>query len=116
MVVGLLVGAAGLAGWLLAGPTTPYPVLVVPMVAAGFGISFAMPASTTAIMRTAEAGRAGITSAVFNTARQLGSALGVAAYGTLAASGLLLGVHGGAVLGAAGYLLAALCTVLFIPA
>ena len=116
MVVGLLVGAAGLAGWLLAGPATPYPVLVVPMVAAGFGISFAMPASTTAIMRTAETGRAGITSAVFNTARQLGSALGVAAYGTLAAAGLLSGVHGGAVLGAAGYLLAALCTVLFIPA
>jgi DHA2 family methylenomycin A resistance protein-like MFS transporter len=116
MVVGLLVGAAGLAGWLLAAPATPYLVLVVPMVAAGFGISFAMPASTTAIMRTAEAGRAGITSAVFNTARQLGSALGVAAYGTLAASGLLLGVHGGAILGAAGYLLATLCTVLFIPA
>lgn len=116
MVVGLLTGAAGLAGWLLAGPDTPYPVLVAPMVAAGFGIAFAMPASTTAIMRTAGPGRAGITSAAFNTARQLGSALGVAVYGTLAASGLVTGVHAGALVGAAGYLVAALCAVLFIPA
>jgi DHA2 family methylenomycin A resistance protein-like MFS transporter len=116
MVIGLLVGAAGLAGWLLAGPNTPYWVLVVPMLFAGFGIAFAMPSSTTAIMRTATAGRAGITSAAFNTARQLGSALGVAVFGTLAASGLLPGVHAGALLGAAAYLVAALCTLLFIPA
>jgi DHA2 family methylenomycin A resistance protein-like MFS transporter len=116
MVIGLLVGAAGLAGWLLAGPNTPYWVLVVPMVFAGFGIAFAMPSSTTAIMRTATAGRAGITSAAFNAARQLGSALGVAVFGTLAASGLLLGVHAGALLGAAAYLVAALCTLLLIPA
>jgi DHA2 family methylenomycin A resistance protein-like MFS transporter len=116
MVVGLLAGAAGLAGWLLAGADTPYPVLVAPMVAAGFGIAFAMPASTTAIMRTAEHGRAGITSAAFNTARQLGSALGVAVYGTLAASGLVTGVHTGALVGASGYLVAVLLTALFIPA
>ncbi|MER7006754.1 hypothetical protein ABT297_27455 [Dactylosporangium sp. NPDC000555] len=36
-------------GLTVAGAHTPYPLLVVPLVAAGFGMSFTMPAATTAV-------------------------------------------------------------------
>lgn len=107
MVLGLAVGAAGLSGWLLAGPHTLYLVLVAPMVAAGFGTALTMPAATAAVMESAPGDRSGAAAAVFNAARQMGSAIGVALFGTLVAGGLLPGLHTSVVVGAAGFLLAA---------
>ena len=107
MVAGLVVGAAGLAGWVFAGPDTPYAVLVVPMAAAGLGTALTMPAATAAVMESVPADRGGAAAAVFNAARQLGSALGVALFGTLIAGGLVAGLHTAVLVGAAGFLAAA---------
>jgi MFS transporter, DHA2 family, methylenomycin A resistance protein len=94
MLVGLLCGTAGFLGLIAAGSRTAYPVLVAPLVAAGFGMAFTMPAATAAIIETAPASRAGIASGVLNAARQAGGAIGVALLGTLIARGTFVtGLH-----------------------
>ncbi|MFJ9619513.1 MFS transporter [Streptomyces noursei] len=115
MVAGLVIGAAGLAGWLCAGPGTPYAALVAPMAAAGFGAALTMPSATAAVMESAPGERGGAAAAVFNAARQLGSVLGVAVFGTLTTGGLVPGLHTAAVVGAAGFLVAALLTARWTP-
>ncbi|MFH8404409.1 MFS transporter [Streptomyces sp. NPDC018019] len=85
IVIGLAIGAAGFLGLLIAGRSTPYPALVLPLAAIGFGTAFAMPATVTAVVESAPAGRAGTASGVLNCARQVGSALGVALLGALVA-------------------------------
>lgn len=81
MLIGLVVGAAGLFALAVVGPATPYAILVVPLVASGFGMCFTMPAMTTAVIEAAPRDRAGIASGVLNAARQTGSVLGVALLG-----------------------------------
>ncbi|MFF7232983.1 MFS transporter, DHA2 family, methylenomycin A resistance protein [Streptomyces sp. 2323.1] len=115
MMAGLLVGAAGLLGWLAAGPDTPWAVLAVPMAGAGFGSSLTMPAATSVMMEAAPGERGGVAAAVFNTARQTGSALGVALFGTLVATGLVPGLHLSVLIGAAGFLTAAALSARWIP-
>jgi MFS transporter, DHA2 family, methylenomycin A resistance protein len=87
MLFGLTVGGAGLAGLVAAGTATSYVLLVPPLVAAGFGMAFTMPAATAAIIEAAPAHRAGIASGVLNASRQAGGAIGVALLGTLVGSG-----------------------------
>ncbi|MEW1659925.1 MFS transporter [Streptomyces sp. NPDC093707] len=115
MVAGLVIGAAGLAGWLCAGPGTPYAALVGPMAAAGFGTALTMPAATAAVMESVPGDRGGAAAAVFNAARQLGSVLGVAVFGTLTAGGLVPGLHTAALAGAACFLAAALGAARWAP-
>jgi MFS transporter, DHA2 family, methylenomycin A resistance protein len=86
MLIGLCVGGAGLLGLVTAGPHTSYGILVVPLMAAGFGMSFTMPAATTTVVEAAPPDRAGIASGAINTGRQVGSTIGVALLGTLGAS------------------------------
>jgi MFS transporter, DHA2 family, methylenomycin A resistance protein len=86
MAVGMAVGAAGFLGLCVIGPHTPYVALVVPMLAAGFGISFCMPAATSAVVEAAPEGRAGIASGALNASRQVGGALGIALLGAFIAS------------------------------
>jgi MFS transporter, DHA2 family, methylenomycin A resistance protein len=85
MVAGLALGAAGLLGLVAAAPHTAYGVLVVPLAAAGLGMSLTMPAATAAVMGSAPAEHAGLASGVVNTARQVGGVIGVALLGTLVA-------------------------------
>ncbi|BDH12914.1 MFS transporter [Streptomyces hygroscopicus] len=115
MVAGLAVGAAGLAGWLVAGPGTPYLALVAPMACAGFGTALTMPASVAAVMEAAPDEHSGAAAAVFNTARQTGSALGVALFGTLIAPGLVAGLHTAVSIAAAVFLTAAALAARCIP-
>ena len=116
MLVGLLIAAAGLAVWALAGETPSYFLLVVAMVACGFGTSFTLTGATATVMGAAPAGFTGTASAALNTARQTGSAAGVAISGSLvAALGLTSGVTIFMAVGAAGYLLAVLVTALCVP-
>jgi DHA2 family methylenomycin A resistance protein-like MFS transporter len=115
MVVGLLVGSVGLAGWLAAGTHTGYVWLVAPMALAGAGTSFAMPAATTAVMESAPHGRAGSAAASLNAARQLGSALGVALFGSLSARQLLPGLHTSALLAAMAFVVAAVVAAWTAP-
>ncbi|MGW0086966.1 MFS transporter [Streptomyces sp. NPDC003393] len=85
VVCGMLLAALGPAGWAAAGADASYPLLVVPMMAAGFGTSFALTGSTATVMAAAPAEYAGAASALFNTTRQIGSATGVALGGSLLA-------------------------------
>ncbi|MGW2562114.1 DHA2 family efflux MFS transporter permease subunit [Streptomyces sp. NPDC001514] len=86
MAAGLALGTAGFLGWLLAGPDTPYPVLLFALIATGLGQTMTALAATAAIIEAAPASGAGIASAVFNVSRQVGSAVGVALFGTFVAS------------------------------
>ncbi|HEX4359423.1 MAG TPA: MFS transporter [Pseudonocardia sp.] len=115
LLIGLAVGGAGLFGLALAGAHTPYPVLVVPLVAAGFGMSFSMPAVTTAVVEAAPAERAGLAAGAINAARQVGGVLGVALLGGLAGAGVGLGLRLAVVLAGAVFWLAAAVAAHSIP-
>ncbi|MET7289498.1 MFS transporter [Streptomyces sp. NPDC005573] len=113
VVTGMLLGALGLAGWAAAGAAPAYPLLVAPLMAVGFGTSFALTGSTATVMGAAPPAYAGAASGLFNTARQIGSATGVALGGSLLATGAGHGTgHGTGVrtamaVGALAYLVAA---------
>ena len=117
MLVGLLTAAAGPGRvGVRRGEPPANVVLVVAMVACGFGTSFTLTGATATVMGAAPAGFTGTASAALNTARQTGSAAGVAISGSLvAALGLTSGVTVFMAVGAAGYLLAVLVTALCVP-
>ncbi|MCX0241903.1 MFS transporter [Streptomyces drozdowiczii] len=86
MAAGLVLGAAGFAGWMFTGPATPYPVLLFALIATGMGQTMTALAATAAVVETAAASDAGVATAVFNVARQVGSTMGVALFGTFTAT------------------------------
>ncbi|MEJ8654213.1 hypothetical protein WKI65_40780 [Streptomyces sp. MS1.AVA.3] len=100
-----------------AGPHPDYVLLVGPMMAAGFGTSFALTGSTATVMSAAPDTYSGTASALFNTTRQVGSAAGVALGGSLlaAAAGFTTGLRTGMAIGAAAYLTAAALALFCIP-
>src|SRR5436305_7246507 len=115
MIAGLLLGGAGLAGLAVAGHSTSYGLLVPPLIAAGFGMAFTMPAATTAIIGAAPAERAGIASGVLNASRQAGGAIGVALLGTLIAGGAIItGLHAAMAVSAVSFLAAAVGTAVSV--
>ncbi|WP_406070130.1 MFS transporter [Streptomyces sp. NBC_01020] len=118
VVCGMLLGAIGLAGWAAEGSDPAYPLLVAPMMATGFGTSFALTGSTTTVMGAAPPAYAGAASALFNTTRQIGSATGVALGGSLLATstGYGAGLRGSMAIGALAYLTAAALAWLCVPA
>ncbi|MEV6205799.1 MFS transporter [Kitasatospora sp. NPDC051914] len=118
VVSGMLVAAAGAAAWAAAGTDPAYALLVAPMMAAGFGTSFALTGATTTVMAAAPTAYAGTASALFNTARQIGSAAGVALGGTFLATAADYGegVRISMAVGTAAYLTAAVLARLCIPA
>lgn len=108
MIAGLVLGGAGLAGLVVAGSRTSYALLVLPLVAAGFGMAFTMPAATTAIIAAAPAERAGIAAGVLNASRQAGGAIGVALLGALVGSGAFIpGLRAAMLVAGAAFFLAA---------
>ncbi|GHK03410.1 MFS transporter [Streptomyces sp. Y2F8-2] len=109
VISGMLLAALGLAGWAAAGDDPAYPLLVTPMMAAGFGTSFALTGSTATVMGAAPPAYSGAASALFNTARQIGSATGVALGGSLlaTATGYGTGLRTSTAIGALAYLTAA---------
>ncbi|PWI41299.1 MFS transporter [Streptomyces sp. ICBB 8177] len=117
VVTGMLLAALGLAGWAAAGTAPAYALLVAPMMAAGFGTSFALTGSTNTVMTAAPAGYAGTASAVFNTTRQIGSAAGVALGGTLLATATTYatGLRISMAVGAVAYLTAAALAATCVP-
>ncbi|MER8156831.1 MFS transporter [Streptomyces sp. NPDC094472] len=106
---GMLLAGLGLAGWVAAGTEPAYPLLVAPMMAAGFGTSFALTGSASTVMGAAPPAYSGTASALFNTTRQLGSAIGVALGGTLLATAADYGegLRTSMAIGALAYLAAA---------
>jgi DHA2 family methylenomycin A resistance protein-like MFS transporter len=113
MLVGLSAGTAGLAALAVTtGAHLPYWLLVAPLVAAGFGMSFTMPAATAAVMEAAPEDRSGLASGTLNAARQMGGVVGVALLGTLVAqrTDFTAGLHAGLAIAADAFGLAALLT------
>jgi DHA2 family multidrug resistance protein-like MFS transporter len=84
--VGLLMVAAGLAGWLFIETSTPIWVVGALFFVMGVGMANVMPPATEAIMASLPREKAGVGSAVSNTIRQVGGALGVAALGAILSS------------------------------
>ena len=116
MLVGLLTACLGLTVWAVVGEAASYAVLVIAMVACGFGTSFTLTGATSTVMGAAPTDYGGTASATLNTARQTGSAAGVAIAGSLVATvGLPAGVPTFMAIGAAGYLLAAVLTLVCVP-
>ncbi|MFI9635887.1 MFS transporter [Nocardia sp. NPDC051929] len=79
VVVGLLMQAAGY-GWLAltAGPQLSYPAMIAPFALCGVGVSMAIPAAQSAVLRSVPLAAVGAASGTFNTLRQLGSTFGIA--------------------------------------
>ncbi|MFG3206691.1 MFS transporter [Streptomyces sp. NPDC048192] len=117
VVCGMLLAALGLAGWAAAGAHPAYPLLVAPMMAAGFGTSFALTGSTATVMGAAPPAYSGTASALFNTTRQIGSATGVAIGGSLLATAgdYTTGLRTSMAMGALAYLTAAGLASLCVP-
>jgi DHA2 family methylenomycin A resistance protein-like MFS transporter len=115
MLAGLTLGGIGLAGLVIAGSSTSYPLLVPPLIATGFGMAFTMPAATGAIIGAAPAERAGIASGVLNASRQAGGAIGVALLGALVGgSSFVPGLRVAMLVAGAAFFLAAVVTALTV--
>ena len=87
MVVGMAVGAVGFLALTITSTSIPYWVIVLPMAATGFGISFTMPAATAAVVEGAPPERTGVASGTLNASRQVGGAIGIALLGAFVAGG-----------------------------
>ncbi|MFD0365207.1 MFS transporter [Nocardia sp. GCM10030253] len=79
IVAGLLMQATGY-GWiaLIADPDLSYPAMIAPFVISGIGVSMAIPAAQSAVLRAVPMAAVGAASGTFNTMRQLGAAFGIA--------------------------------------
>ncbi|WP_157535409.1 DHA2 family efflux MFS transporter permease subunit [Nocardia inohanensis] len=79
VVTGLLMHAIGY-GWiaLIARPDLPYPALIAPFVVSGIGVSMAIPAAQSAVLRAVPMPAVGAASGTYNALRQLGGAFGIA--------------------------------------
>ncbi|MCI2420253.1 MFS transporter [Saccharopolyspora sp. K220] len=75
--------ALGCAAWAKA----HYGWLALGLLLTGFGVSFALPALTTAIINAAPQGTAGAASGLLNAVRQTGATLGVATMGSVTGIG-----------------------------
>lgn len=106
MIVGLLVGAIGFLSLLvLKVHAPPYVVLIMPLMALGFGISFTMPAATVCAISSVPKNYAGLASGALNTSRQVGSLLGVAIFGAMVAvQPFMVGIHITLILSAIAFL------------
>jgi DHA2 family methylenomycin A resistance protein-like MFS transporter len=121
MLVGLGIGAAGvalLAGWSAA---TPYVGLLPAMLAWGVGLGVLTPAVVAAALTAAPPRHAGLASGVNNTARQAGGVAGIALYGGIAgaptdAPRFLAGLHVTGLTTAALFVVAALAAAFAVPA
>jgi MFS transporter, DHA2 family, methylenomycin A resistance protein len=110
LLIGLIVGGVGLLGFLVAGVRVSYLLLIGPLVGAGFGMSFTMPAATTAVVDGAPPKRAGLASGAINAARQLGGVIGIAVLGALVSgstSHFVTGLHTAVIIAGAAFLLGA---------
>jgi DHA2 family methylenomycin A resistance protein-like MFS transporter len=109
MLTGLLIGVVSFAG-LSVTVGGGYLADLVAMIGIGVGMSFTMPAATTAAIGATPPHRHGLASGAFSAGRQLGSALGVAVFGLLLgqAPDFLTGIRFGTWCGAAAFAIGAL--------
>ncbi len=117
IIIGLIMGASGFLALLITQATTPsYWILILPLVAIGFGAALAVPATTIAVINAAPNQCAGIASGAFNASRQLGSLMGVALFGTIlnGSARFITGMHITLSLGAIAFLFGSVLAWLFV--
>ena len=116
MIIGLAIGAFGFLTLLVTANNTPYVVLIIPLMAIGFGVAFTMPAATVATIQAAPENRAGIASGALNSSRQTGSLIGVAIFGTLVNSHyhFMTGLHYTLIIAGTAYLIGCLLAAIKI--
>ena len=95
IAVGQLICAAAMLGLFTVTTHTDKVLVAALTVPLGFGLGFAVPSLTAAMLGSVEAERAGLAGGVFNSARQTGGAVAVAAFGTLVSAGgsFVAGMH-----------------------
>ncbi|MFD7500609.1 DHA2 family efflux MFS transporter permease subunit [Streptomyces sp. NPDC059850] len=111
LLIGLITGGVGLLGMAASASQAPYALLVLPLMATGFGMSFSMPAVTTAVTDGVPGERAGLASGVINAARQTGGVVGVALLGALAGGGAVAGLRTALAVAGLAFLAGALITL-----
>ncbi len=117
MLIGLIIGMSGFFCLLIVGEhTPPYWVLVLPLLAIGFGPSLTMPAATIATINATPEDRAGLGAGAFNASRQVGSLIGVAIFGTVitTTSHFILGMHVNLLIAGTAFLGACILTVVYV--
>ncbi len=115
VLIGLSIGAIALGALTVAGDRPAYGVLIGPLALIGFGMGFAMPAATAAVISAVPARQAGLAAAILNASRQVGSAAGVALLGALVAGGAFTErLQVAVVVAAATYALALVTAVVLI--
>jgi EmrB/QacA subfamily drug resistance transporter len=79
IVGGLLLEAVGMA-WiaLIVAPHLPYVEMIAPLILTGAGVSMAIPATQSAVIKSVSPEHIGKASGTFSTMRQLGAAFGIA--------------------------------------
>lgn len=81
---GLFIAALGFLALLELGVNTPiYVFIMIPFLAIGFGVSFATPAMTFAVLHSVQNEHEGILSSVLNICNQVGNLIGVAIFGSI---------------------------------
>lgn len=117
VVSGMLLAALGLAGWAAAGTDSAYALLVAPMMAAGFGTSFALTGSTATVMGAAPPAYSGARLGPVQHHPAGRQRTGVALGGSLLASAADFGtgLRTGMAVGALAYLAAAVLARLCVP-
>jgi DHA2 family methylenomycin A resistance protein-like MFS transporter len=93
IALGASLMAVACAGLLGVGAGTAYGVIVVQLLAFGFGGGLIIPIITSEVLGSVERSRSGVAAGTLNTLRQAGSAIGVAVFGSLIASGFIAGLH-----------------------
>jgi DHA2 family methylenomycin A resistance protein-like MFS transporter len=121
MLAGLVVGAAGALTLLGVQPGSGYLDLLPALIGLGVGMGLLTASVVAAAIRAVPADRSGLASGVNNAARQAAGALGIAIFGAVAGrpashATFVSGLHDLAVASAVLWLLAAVATVLTIPA
>jgi DHA2 family integral membrane protein (MFS transporter) len=93
VTAGMVVVAAGLLVFRMAGVHDGYPYVAATLFLVGAGMGLAMGPLTVIMVRGLPGSKQGVASAINSTARELGGALGVAILGSLAAPVYAAGVH-----------------------
>lgn len=94
--IGFVIAAIGFLTLLeLNNSTPPYVLIMLPFLTIGFGVSFATPAMTFAVIHSASKEYEGTVSAILNIFNQIGNLMGVAIFGTIAitATSFIHGLH-----------------------
>ena len=91
-------------------------MMILQLIAMGFGVAFTIPGATVATVHSAPEGRAGIASGALNASRQIGSLMGVAIFGTIItlSKNFMDGMHDTLIIGGLFYLAGSIVVLLWV--